>query len=126
MATLYYDKDVDPKVILGKKVAVIGYGSQGHAHALNLKDSGVDVRVALHESSKSRAKAAEVQTTHRIIIRYHREIRSTWRVKWTDPRGSIDEMEAGFEKWRTGRILGIVETVRRRELELSVVEVTDE
>ncbi|MBS1708608.1 MAG: ketol-acid reductoisomerase [Armatimonadetes bacterium] len=59
MATLYYDKDVDPKVILGKKVAIIGYGSQGHAHALNLKDSGVDVRVALHESSKSRAKAAE-------------------------------------------------------------------
>ncbi len=59
MATLYYDKDVDPKVILGKKVAVIGYGSQGHAHALNLKDSGVDVRVALHETSKSREKAAE-------------------------------------------------------------------
>ena len=42
---MYYDKDADLGLIQGKKVAVIGYGSQGHAHALNLKDSGVDVRV---------------------------------------------------------------------------------
>ena len=57
--TIYYENDVDPKVIQGKKVAIIGYGSQGHAHALNLMDSGVDVRVGLREGSKSWAKAEE-------------------------------------------------------------------
>ncbi len=57
MATVYYDKDADPSIILAKKVAVIGYGSQGHAHALNLKDSGVDVRVGLRPGSPSVAKA---------------------------------------------------------------------
>ena len=55
--TIYYDKDADLGVLDGKKVAVIGYGSQGHAHSLNLKDSGVDVRVGLAEGSKSKAKA---------------------------------------------------------------------
>ncbi len=55
---VYYDKDCDPNIIKGKKVAIVGYGSQGHAHALNLKDSGVkDVRVALRENSPSRKKA---------------------------------------------------------------------
>ena len=57
MAQLYYDKDASLDPILGKKVAIIGYGSQGHAHALNLRDSGVDVRVGLHAASKSRDKA---------------------------------------------------------------------
>ena len=57
MATMYYDKDADLRLIQGKKVAVIGYGSQGHAHALNLKDSGVSVRVGLPAASRSRAKA---------------------------------------------------------------------
>ena len=57
MATIYHDEDADLSVIQGRKVAVIGYGSQGHAHALNLRDSGVDVRVGLAEGSKSRAKA---------------------------------------------------------------------
>jgi ketol-acid reductoisomerase len=57
MAKLYHDNDADLGLIQGKKVAIIGYGSQGHAHALNLKDSGVEVRVGLHETSKSRAKA---------------------------------------------------------------------
>jgi len=56
-ATIHYDQDADLKHLEGKKVAVIGYGSQGHAHALNLRDSGVDVRVGLHEGSQSRAKA---------------------------------------------------------------------
>jgi ketol-acid reductoisomerase len=56
-ATVYYEKDADAGIIAGRKVAIIGYGSQGHAHALNLRDSGVDVRVALREGSSSRAKA---------------------------------------------------------------------
>jgi len=56
---MFYDDDADLSVIQGRKVAVIGYGSQGHAHALNLRDSGVDVRVGLAEGSRSRAKAEE-------------------------------------------------------------------
>ncbi len=54
---IYYDKDADLSIIRGKKVAVVGYGSQGHAHALNLKDSGVSVTVALREGSPSAKKA---------------------------------------------------------------------
>lgn len=57
MATIYYTKDVNPDLIKSKKVAIIGYGSQGHAHALNLRDKGVEVRVALYDGSKSWAKA---------------------------------------------------------------------
>ncbi len=57
MAEMYYDADADLSAISSRKVAVIGYGSQGHAHALNLRDSGVDVRVGLPEGSRSRAKA---------------------------------------------------------------------
>ncbi len=57
MATIYRDEDADLSIIQGRKVAVIGYGSQGHAHALNLRDSGVDVRVGLAEGSTSREKA---------------------------------------------------------------------
>jgi ketol-acid reductoisomerase len=56
-AEVYYDDDADLSVIQARKVAVLGYGSQGHAHALSLRDSGVDVRVGLPEGSKSRAKA---------------------------------------------------------------------
>ena len=59
MAEIFYDDDADLSIIQGRKVAVIGYGSQGHAHALNLRDSGVDVRVGLQEGSKSRAKAQD-------------------------------------------------------------------
>jgi ketol-acid reductoisomerase len=55
----FYDDDADLSIIQGRKVAVIGYGSQGHAHALSLRDSGVDVRIGLPEGSKSRAKAEE-------------------------------------------------------------------
>ena len=57
MAEMFYDSDADLSVIQGRNVAVIGYGSQGHAHALSLRDSGVDVRVGLREGSKSWAKA---------------------------------------------------------------------
>lgn len=57
MATLFYDKDADLSLLKGKTIAVIGYGSQGHAHALNAHDSGVKVIIGLHEGSKSKAKA---------------------------------------------------------------------
>ncbi len=56
---IFYDNDADLSIVQGRKVAVIGYGSQGHAHALSLRDSGVDVRVGLKEGSPSRAKAEE-------------------------------------------------------------------
>lgn len=59
MAEMFYDDDADPSVIASKKVAVIGYGSQGHAHALNMRDSGVDVRIGLREGSNSWAKAED-------------------------------------------------------------------
>ena len=51
VATIYYEKDADRSLLAGRKVAVIGYGSQGHAQSLNLKDSGIDVRVGLREGS---------------------------------------------------------------------------
>ena len=59
MATIYYENDCDPEIIRGRKVAIIGYGSQGHAHAQNLNDSGVDVRVGLRTGSPSWEKARE-------------------------------------------------------------------
>src|SRR5881275_1891582 len=59
VAQIWYEKDADPTLIAGRRVAVLGYGSQGHAHALNLRDSGVDVRVGLREGSASWAKAEE-------------------------------------------------------------------
>src|SRR5579864_4436030 len=57
MAKVYYEKDADPTLVAARKVAILGYGSQGHAHALNLRDSGVDVRVGLRDGSSSVAKA---------------------------------------------------------------------
>ena len=56
MATMYYERDCNLSLLDGKKVAVIGYGSQGHAHALNLRDSGVDVVVGLYEGSKGKRR----------------------------------------------------------------------
>jgi ketol-acid reductoisomerase len=63
MATMYYDKDADVSLIRSRQVGIIGYGSQGHAHALNLKDSGVSVRVGLPATSRSREKAAAAGLT---------------------------------------------------------------
>lgn len=69
MAMVYYDKDADINMIKNRKIAVIGYGSQGHAHAMNLKDSGLDVRVGLRKQSPSWSKAEnagiKVTTTSR-------------------------------------------------------------
>ena len=59
MATIYYEKDTDPGVLSDQKIAILGFGSQGHAHAENLQDSGYDVRVGLRPGSSSRAKAQE-------------------------------------------------------------------
>ena len=59
MATIFYDQDADIGLLRDKLIAIIGYGSQGHAHALNLKDSGMNVVVGLHEGSKSAARAQE-------------------------------------------------------------------
>ena len=63
MPKIYYEADCDINVLKGKKVAIIGYGSQGHAHALNLKESGVDVVVGLYEGSKSRERAEKAGLT---------------------------------------------------------------
>jgi len=59
MTTMYYEKDVNTEALKGKKIAILGYGSQGHAHARNLKDSGYDVRVGLRAESSSVEKAEE-------------------------------------------------------------------
>ena len=64
---MYYEKDADPSIIRGRKVAIIGYGSQGHAHALNLKESGVQVVVGLREGSSSAAKATAAGLTVKSI-----------------------------------------------------------
>ena len=60
MAKLYYDKDIDDQVLRDKTISVIGYGSQGHAHAQNLKDSGFNVIIGLYEGSKSKEQAEHV------------------------------------------------------------------
>lgn len=63
MTEMFYDDDADLSIIQGRKVAIVGYGSQGHAHALNLRDSGVEVVIALKEGSKSTAKAQDAGFT---------------------------------------------------------------
>ena len=68
MAKLYYDTDADLSLLNGKTVAIVGYGSQGHAHALNLKDSGVNVVVGLYEGSRSAEKAKADGLDHRLPI----------------------------------------------------------
>ena len=59
MAKIYYEKDCNLNVLKGKKIAIIGYGSQGHAHALNLKESGMDVAVGLRPGSKREQEAKD-------------------------------------------------------------------
>ncbi|NLG51137.1 MAG: ketol-acid reductoisomerase [Chloroflexi bacterium] len=67
MPTIYYEQDADLSLLDGKKIAIIGYGSQGHAHALNLKDSGCDVRVGLYKGSKSWAEAEKAGLTVKLV-----------------------------------------------------------
>ena len=88
-AEKFYDDDADLSVIQGKRVAVLGYGSQGHAHALNLRDSGVEVVVGLREGSRSIARAEEVGLTVKPIAE---------AVAWADVARIIDQhREAGLE-----------------------------
>ena len=68
MVKRYHEKDGDLGLLKGKKIAIIGYGSQGHAHALNLRDSGADVVVGLPASSKSRAKAESAGLSGKFIL----------------------------------------------------------
>lgn len=67
MPTIYYEQDADLSLLDGKKIAIIGYGSQGHAHALNLKDSGCDVRVGLYKGSKSWAEAEQAGLNVKLV-----------------------------------------------------------
>ena len=67
MAKMFYDNDADLERLRSKKIAIIGFGSQGHAHALNLRDSGLDVRVGLHPDSKSRAKVEAAELPVRTV-----------------------------------------------------------
>ena len=73
MGTMYYEKDADLKIFEGKTVAIVGYGSQGHAHALNLKESGVNVVVGLQEGSKSKAKAESHGLTVKTVAEASKE-----------------------------------------------------
>ena len=101
MATIYYEQDADLSIIQSKKVAVLGYGSQGHAHALNLRDSGVDVRVGLREGSSSRQAAEEAGLTVKDTNEAAAEADvvvvllpdTAQKAAWTD--GLADAMEAG-------------------------------
>ena len=74
---IFHDADADLSIIQGKKVAIVGYGSQGHAHAMNLRDSGVEVAIALKDGSTSAAKAEEANAewlsnfTHLRKMRIH-------------------------------------------------------
>ena len=64
MAQMFYAQDCNLEYLMGKKIAIVGYGSQGHAHALNLKDSGVNVVVGLRKGSAHWEKASEFAATH--------------------------------------------------------------
>ena len=95
MASLFYDKDADLSIIQNRVVAVLGYGSQGHAHALSLRDSGVDVRVGLSPTSASREKAeaeglrvVDPATAAAVAASPSAEVRGVTRGAWQPPGDS--------------------------------------
>src|SRR5438093_1053916 len=109
MATVFYDKDVDPKALRGKTIAVIGYGSQGHAHAQNLRDSGYEVIVGLQAGSKSWAKAEKtalayaqgVGATRAGVIKttFKEEVETDWFGEQVILCGGISELMKA--SWQT-------------------------
>ena len=95
---MFYDDDADLSIIQGRKVGVIGYGSQGHAHSLSLRDSGVEVRVGLKEGSKSRAKVEEqglTVDTPAEVAKAHRRREARFVLEQL-AHGVLDEGMAGF------------------------------
>src|SRR3954462_11508072 len=120
-ATIYYDDDTDPALLEGRKVAVLGYGSQGHAHALNLKDSGVDVRVGLREGSSSWAKAEEAGLRVLTTAEACKEAAGSWccsptrgRRASTRKTSSPTSTSATRSRSRTGSTSTSVRSRRRR------------
>ena len=96
MAEIFHDADADLSLIQSKKVAIIGYGSQGHAHALNLRDSGVEVVVGLREGSKSIAKAEEQGLeVASVADAVAQAICHGWRGGGTGVDGSTEMVSAG-------------------------------
>ena len=108
---VYYDRDADLGVLKGKKVAVLGYGSQGHAHANNLRDSGIDVVVGLRRGSKSWAKAENAglkvaETADAAAVRRYRHdlcCPTNFKGKPTRKRSSLDSKTATI--WLLGMVL---------------------
>ena len=99
-ANVYYSDDADPSLIHQKKVAVIGYGSQGHGHALNLKDSGVDVVVGLRDGSSSTAKAEAQGLT---VLSVADAAQAAMHRKVVRPWGWYDSVDSG-ERFQVKRI----------------------
>src|SRR6478609_3160656 len=104
MANVYYEKDADRSLIAGRKVAVLGYGSQGHAHALNLKESGVDVRVGLRDGSSSKAKAEAAGVPCLIAVAQ-------------DPTGKGHELALSYADAIGGTRAGVLDTTFEEETE---------
>src|SRR5690554_1303831 len=93
MANMYYDNDGDLQLLLGKTVAIIGYGSQGHGHALNLKESGVNVVVGLYEGSKSWKVAEEAGLKVKTVSEASKEADIIMMLIPDHVQGSIYEKE---------------------------------
>ena len=104
MANIYYDKDADPKFLKGKKVAVIGYGSQGRSQALNLKDSGVDVIVGLRESSKSWERAEKEGMTVKTVVDAAKEADVVQILIWDEIQGDVYRSQI-MENLEPGNVL---------------------
>ena len=117
MANIYYEKDVDRSAIAERKVAILGYGSQGHAHALNLKESGVDVCVGLRDGSSSAAQAAAatkpsliqldgiaLESLKRFDVKQHKQrVMSRWPSRAGSPLARTDVLP--LEELRAKEIL---------------------
>ena len=118
MATLYYEKDADPDLIRSRKVAVIGYGSQGHAHALNLSESGVDVRVGLRPDSSSKQKAEEGRVTVRNLRRSARHDLDAMQKDGDLSNDELERVEKDLDKITQDHVAAIDRLLAHKEQEL--------